>query len=128
MMVLGHQCTCMREGDALAQGWRGRWGGGLLGPLPLGGRFRTFCPRSPWLPFGFLNGDDEGSVIHSAGLRYVLFCCGFGSEDCAARFRGVFLTSKEVVGDETHLILAKDILEQGCQFGRAHGVGCEGFR
>ena len=27
-----------------------------------------------------------------------------------------------------HLMLPKDIFEQGCQFGGAHGVGCPGFR
>ena len=115
--------------------WRGvhwpRGGGGcgsgrLFGSLPFGGWFRTFRPRSRWLPVGLLDGDEEGTVIHSAGLCYVLFCCGFGTEDCVARFRAISLTSKEVVGDGTHLIC--DICEQRCQFGGAHGVGCPGFR
>ena len=90
--------------------------------------FRTFRPRSPWLLVGFLDGDEEGTVIHSAGLCYVLLCCGFGTEDGVVRFRAIFLTPKEVVGDETHLILPKNILEQGCQFGGAYGVKSPGFR
>ena len=128
---LRHRCRCILEGGTLAQGGGGGCGGGgggLVGSLSFGGWRQTFRPRSPSLPDGFLDGAKEGSVMHSAGLRYVRLCCGFDTEDGVARFRAIFLTSKEVIGDETHLILPKDILEQGFQFGGAHGVRCPGFR
>ena len=57
-----------------------------MGSLSFGGWLRTFRPRSPWLPVGLLDGDEEGNVIHSAGLCHVLFRRGFGTEDGVARF------------------------------------------
>ena len=64
----------------------GGGGGRFFGSLPFGYRFRTLRPRSPRLRVGFLDGEKEGAVIHSAGLHYVLFYCGFGTNDRVAQF------------------------------------------